>query len=301
MRCLFLVVTLVCLSACQVSRPLLNIPSWQSPGGHEHLDLGMIRDNKSGQVLTAQQLAERLAVAPRILVGEQHDNPDHHALELWLMQVLAARRPQGSLLLEMLNPDQQARVDAVQADLAEEKYPVDLPFALQWQKGWDWSLYGPLMRYVLAQPYPVLSANLDANEVMSIYREIPEFSGDRSTAPAVRERLLAQIRDAHCGVLPEEQLPAMLAVQQQRDRRMAQRLLAAPVPAMLFAGSWHVRKDVGIPLHLADLGVAEPAVVLLLAQEGEEVEPQSADYVWYTAAMPDKDYCAQLRRPVAGT
>ncbi|GFM89765.1 hypothetical protein PSCICO_51640 [Pseudomonas cichorii] len=256
----------------------------------------MIRDNRSGQLLTAQQLAQRLAIAPRILVGEQHDNPDHHALQLWLMQVLAARRPQGSLLLEMLTPDQQARVSAVQADLAEEKYPADLPTALHWQKAWDWSLYGPLMRYVLAQPYPVLSANLDAHEVMSIYRQLPESSGTRSTAPAVRERLLAQIRDAHCGRLPEEQLPAMLAVQQQRDRRMAQSLLAAPVPAVLFAGAWHVRKDVGVPLHLADLGVTEPVVVLLLAQEGEEVEPQSADYVWYTAAIPGKDYCAQFRQ-----
>lgn len=284
------------LCACQAPLLLPNMPSSQSPDGHEHLDLGMIRDNRSGQLLTAQQLAQRLAIAPRILVGEQHDNPDHHALQLWLMQVLAARRPQGSLLLEMLTPDQQARVSAVQADLAQEKYPADLPAALHWQKAWDWSLYGPLMRYVLAQPYPVLSANLDAHEVMSIYRQLPESSGTRSTAPAVRARLLAQIRDAHCGRLPEDQLPGMLAVQQQRDRRMAQSLLAAPAPAVLFAGAWHVRKDVGVPLHLADLGVTEPVAVLLLAQEGEEVEPQSADYVWYTAAIPGKDYCAQFRQ-----
>ena len=39
---------------------------------------------------------ERLAKAPRVLVGEQHDNPDHHALQLWLSRELAAQRPQGS-------------------------------------------------------------------------------------------------------------------------------------------------------------------------------------------------------------
>ncbi len=212
----------------------------------------MIRDNKNGQALSAQQLAERLAVAPRVLVGEQHDNPDHHALELWLLQVLAARRPQGSLLLEMLNSDQQSRVDAVQSDLADGKYPTDLPAALNWQKSWDWSLYGPLMRYVLAQPYPVLSASLDADDVMSI------------------------------------------------SRRMAQSLLAAPVPSVLFAGARHVRKDVGVPLHLADLGVTDPVVVLLLVRAGEEVEPQSADYVWYTAATPATDHGAQFRQSPPG-
>lgn len=259
----------------------------------------MIRDNKSGQALSAQQLAERLAVASRVLVGEQHDNPDHHALELWLMQVLAARRPQGSLLLEMLNPDQQARVTAVQSDLVQEKYPSDLPVALSWQKAWDWSLYGSLMRYLLAQPYPVMSANLDTNEIMPTYRQVPESSGSLSAAPAVHERLLALIRDSY-GVLPEDRLPALLAVQQQRDRRMAQSLLAAPLPSVLFADAWHVRKDVGVPLHLADLGVTEPAVVLLLARMGEEVEPQSADYVWYTAATPEKHSGAQLHQSPPG-
>lgn len=85
----------------------------------------------------------------------------------------------------------------------------------------------------------------------------------------------------------------MLAIQQQRDRRMAQSLIAAPTPAVLFAGSYHVRKDVGIPLHMADLGADESPVVLLLAQVGTRVEPGSADYVWYTAALPERDYCSQ--------
>ncbi|MNH37595.1 hypothetical protein D3C76_1585840 [compost metagenome] len=88
----------------------------------------------------------------------------------------------------------------------------------------------------------------------------------------------------------------MLAVQQQRDRRMAERLLSAPQPALLFAGAYHVRKDLGIPLHLADLGASGESKVLLLAEVGEQVEPGEADYVWYTAATPAQDYCAQFRQ-----
>jgi len=291
----FLILAMLTLNACQAPPSLPTMPAWQSPSGREHVDLGMIRDIKSGQELTPQQLAERLAVASRVLVGEQHDNPDHHAIQLWILQVLADRRPQGSLLLEMIQPDQQAAIDAVRADIiASSTFPPDLPSALHWQKGWDWALYGPIIRYALVQPYPLLAANLNTAEVQAIYHRPPDTRPGPSSTPSVRERLLDQIRASHCGLLPEEQLPAMLAIQQQRDRRIAQSLVAAPVPALLFAGSYHVRKDVGVPLHVAELGVDESPVVLLLAQVGTQVEPGSADYVWYTAALPEQDYCAQM-------
>ena len=299
-RCLLCILAFLLLSACQGPPSLPNISLSQSPLGREDLDSGMIHDIKSGQELTPQQLAERLSLAPRVLVGELHDNPDHHALQLWLLQVLADRRQQGSLLLEMLNPDQQASVDAVRADIARGQFPPDLSKALHWQKGWDWALYGPIVRYAIAQPCPLLAANLDTAEVMSIYQQPPRVEGTLSSSPSVREKLLEQVRASHCGLLPEEQLPAMVAIQQMRDRRMAERLMAAPAPALLFAGSWHVRKDVGVPLHMADLGATEPPVVLIFSQLGTDVDPASADYVWFTAATPDQDYCAGMRKPAPG-
>jgi len=292
-----LLLVLSLASACQSPPTLPLLPTWQSPEGREDVDLGMIRDLNSGQTLTPQQLIARLAGASQVLVGEQHDNPDHHALQLWLLQALADQREQGSLLLEMLTPDQQSAVDAVQKQIHQGDYPADLPVVLGWQKGWDWALYGPVMRFALAQPYPLLSANLGAQEVGAIYHQRPVLSGTLSTSSAVREQLLNQVRESHCGLLPEDVLPAMLAVQQQRDRRMAHRVMDAPAPALLFAGSYHVRKDLGVPLHLADLGSTDKPVVLLFAQVGSEVEPHSADYVWFTAAIPDQDYCAQMRVP----
>ena len=278
------------------SRPplpaLQPLPEWQSPEGRDSAELGQIREMASGSLLTPQELVQRLAQAPRVLIGEQHDNPDHHALQRWLLQSMAQYRPQGSLLLEMLEPAQQVKVDHVRS---QDPLPPDLAQALDWRQGWDWRFYGPIVRDAFAQGDPVLAANLDRDEMKEIYRTRPELSGMRSNAPAVRESLLEEVREGHCGMLPESQLPSMLAVQQQRDRRMAQRLLAAPAPALLLAGGHHVRKDVGIPLHLADLGAEKGTMVLMLAQVGEEVGPQTADFVWFTAALPKKDYCADLR------
>ena len=296
---LLLCCCLLLLSACHTAATLPPIPAWQSSQGHEHADLGRIIDLRSGASLTPAQLVEQLAAAELVLVGEQHDNPDHHRLQLWLLQALAAQRPQGSLLLEMLNPDQQDRVVAAHAATLDGQAPADLPAALAWQKNWDWALYGPIVSYALAQPYPLQAANLNRSEIMQIYAARPALQGRLSTTAPVRETLLADIRESHCGLLPEAQMPAMLAVQQQRDRRMAERLRAAPTPALLLAGGFHARRDLGVPLHLADQGVDAGTLVLQLAEVGKPVSAASADFVWYSAALPEKDHCASLRRPTS--
>lgn len=275
---LILILALSVLTACQsIAPPPVS---------------GRIQDLHTGQAVTPQALVERLATASRVVVGEKHDNRDHHALQRWLLQALAGPRAQGSLLLEMLTPHQQPRIDAVRQLSA---LPKDLPGALDWSPGWDWSLYGPVVEFALTQNYPLLAANLDTAEIQRFYRQAPGLSGAHVNAAPVKEALLEQIRESHCGLLPESQMPAMLAVQQQRDRRMAERLLGAPTPALLVAGAWHGRKDVGVPLHTLDLGASEAPIVLMLAEEGSEVTSTMADYVWYTPATPPQDYCAQMR------
>jgi uncharacterized iron-regulated protein len=290
---IFLLLVAALLSACQASLPAL--PAWQSPEGLQHAELGQIIELRTGAQLTPAQLLERLAVAPKVLVGERHDNPDHHALQLWLLRALAAQRPQGSLLLEMLTPDQQVKVDQARAAIAAGQAPKDMLDALAWQPGWAWSLYGPLVQHALRQPYPLLAANLEQREIMQIYTQVPQLQGQASTAQPVRVALLQQIRQSHCNLLPESQLPAMLAVQQQRDRRMAEALIAAPEPSLLFAGAFHARRELGVPLHLQDLGAAKGVQVLILAEVGSQITAASADFVWYTPAQPEQDHCAKLR------
>ena len=155
-----------------------------------------ILDLHTGQALTAQRLAERLATAPRVIVGEQHDNRDHHQLQLWLLQDLGERRTQGSLLLEMLTPSQQSRVDAVRQ---ASPPPADMPAALAWQPGWDWNLYGPIVEFAVQQPYPLLAANLDDAEVRSTYATPPAWLGELAPeldAPAVLHRVVPALVQA---------------------------------------------------------------------------------------------------------
>jgi len=295
MKKVLLVPLLALLAACQSQLAAPPLPAWQSPEGRDSSALGVIRDLRSGEQLSPAQLLDRLAAAPRVIIGEQHDNPDHHALELWLVRALAERRPSGSVLLEMLTPDQQSAVSSAQASAAKGAVPSDLIAALRWQPGWDWSQYGPLVTWLVKQPTPLLAANLDRDEIMDIYRAKPPLQGAASTAPSVRDALLEDIRGSHCGLLPESQYPAMLAVQQQRDRRMAERFKAAPEPSVLIAGGFHARRDLGVPLHLQDIDAARGLKVVMLAEVGKPLELAQADYLWYTPAQPPTDYCAQMR------
>lgn len=66
---------------------------------------------------------------------------------------------------------------------------------------------------------------------------------------------------------------------------MAERLLAAPTPALLIAGGYHAAKSVGVPLHVRDLQPAAAATVLMLAEPGVQVDANTADYLWITPSV----------------
>ncbi len=130
------------LAACKVApvhkfavEPVMAeraLPQWQSPREREHTRVGQIVDLRSGLQVTVEQLLTELADAPLLLLGEKHDNPDHHALQLWLLQALEARRAQGAVVMEMLTVDQQTTVTEVQKQVRLGVPPADLPKALNW-------------------------------------------------------------------------------------------------------------------------------------------------------------------------
>jgi uncharacterized iron-regulated protein len=250
-------------------------------------NLGKITDLRSGESLSPEQLLSRLAAQPRVIVGEKHDNPYHHQIELWLVENLPQQRPQGSVLMEMINPSQQAKVSQVKQWLQGNPRGRDSRVAelIDWQPGWKWSLYGDLTMAAMRAPYPLWSANLDRDEIMAFYQQPVFPQGQLSVRPAVQKALEETIRTSHGGKIEPQQLHAMLAIQQQRDRRMAERLLAAPTPALLIAGGYHASKSVGVPLHVQDLQPTALPTVLMLAEPGVPVDKQVADYLWVTPAV----------------
>ncbi|MBG6219447.1 MULTISPECIES: ChaN family lipoprotein [unclassified Janthinobacterium] len=279
------------LSACSSVAPL-SATSVASVSAQDVRQLGEIVDLRSGQRLSAEQLLVQLAAAPRVIVGEQHDQLSHHQIEQWLLQQLQGQRPQGSVLLEMLNPDQQAKVDKVKPWLQTDPVvrPAHVAELLAWQPSWKWEQYGDLVMTLMRAPYPLWSANLDRSEIKQMFIDKPAVQGIHSNLAndgKVHEKLQDIIRVMHDNQIDAPRLAAMLSVQQQRDRRMAERLLAAPAPAVLIAGAYHAHKDLGVPLHVRDLTGGPAPLVLVLAPRGATVLATQADFVWFTPAVAE--------------
>lgn len=275
-----LVCSTLMFTACQNKATALPTTPVITPEGSR------IQNTQTGALLTPQQLLTVLSQAPKVIVGEEHTNKAHHDIELWLLQNLQRQRPQGSVLLEMMTQDQQSAVNDIKQALAAGTTMSEstVQEALRWNAGWPWPLYGDLVMASLKGDYPLLSANISRARINEIY-QTPLFpTGEHSSQPAVRNKISNTITVMHGGEIAPKMLTAMLAIQQHRDRFMAEQLLTAPPPGLLFVGGYHAAKDVGVPLHIQDLNGQQP-VVLMLSTQDKNITAEQADYVWYVPAV----------------
>lgn len=272
---------LVALSACSslAKPPKATINT-------EVINSAKIINTHNGKLLTADALLTELANQSRVIIGEKHDNTYHHDIELWLMTQLAQKRQQGAVLLEMLTPSQQILVDNIKKRYSADHYLRDerLMAALKWNTGWRWEWYGNIVKEGLSADYPLLAANIDQEAISQAYKNPPVIEGQYSTAPLVRQLIQETIQVSHGNTLEKTQYEKMMLIQQLRDRTMAERLLAAPPPALLIAGSFHATKVMGVPLHIADLAPNEKITVVIMAEEGSDITSAHADYLWITPA-----------------
>ncbi|HHA2384572.1 TPA: ChaN family lipoprotein [Stenotrophomonas maltophilia] len=235
---------------------------------------GSVIDLANGQHLDEAAFVARAADARRLLLGERHDLAGDHAAQRWLLQALQRRRPQGSLVLEMIASERQPRLQRVQRWLAKgnQAEGARLQKLLEWDTRWPWAAYGGLVQDAADAGTPLFGGNLSRAEVNAL---LASTEGVRFPVAAARQRLSAVVLAQHADAAP--MLEGMLAVQQARDTRMAQVLLDAPAPALLVAGRWHVLRGTGVPGYLSP---ATPALVIALASPGETVDATDADLLW---------------------
>lgn len=278
-----------------VSFPILG-------GGQGVHTVNHVRDLRRGRWLSSDDLLARLTQASSVIIGERHDNPEHHRLERWLIARLSEREALGGVALEMLDSEQQAILRGIPGVLLAELPDNELQALLNWQGGWEWPAYGPTLRQVLRLGIPVQAANLPGPELRKIAKA--------SQAPKIAQRVVraqrAAIVQGHCGLLPESMIDGMLAAQIARDRAMADALTALPATSVLICGSGHARRDIGAALHANTPPLCLGLVELAPGQDWTSALPASIDdgppfdIVWFTPAVGKRgDVCAALRERFA--
>ena len=261
--------------------------SWKSPLGRDHPLTGRIWNVSSARFIDRETLVKRLAGADFVLLGERHDNPDHHLLQAEVLRSLIAVGRRPAVGFEMLGLDDAGAVANHLA--ATPNDAAGLGQAVNWNKrGWpDWAMYQPIAEAALQAKLRIVPTNLPLATATKMTRNglaaldpsmVRELGLDRPPPETVFASMAADIRDAHCGYAPEEIVKPMVDVQRARDAQMAESLIAAGDHdgAILVAGAGHVRNDYGIPVHLRTKAPQKRVISIAFVEvDQQKTEPQS--------------------------
>lgn len=229
--------------------------------------------------------------AELILLGEQHDAPEHQELARLSVEVLASKQTLSALVLEMADAGVNTEGMPTQSSEAAVRE------RLKWNEaGWPWSRYGSLVMQAVRAGVPVVGSNLPFSAMATVMKDDAWESKVSSAVLASHRESMIQ---GHCGLLPESQVPAMARIQIARDERMAQiasTWMRSGKTVLLLAGAEHVKKDRGIPLLLDTKSKGKVTVVWMQATTSVKKDPALADLDWQTPPLPFKDFCADMKK-----
>jgi len=121
--------------------------------------VGDILHLPSGYYVSEEQMLAVATDARIVYVGETHDNPASHRLELTVLRAMADRYPDGVALgMEMFTPDQQPVLDRwSRGELTEKEFIKQSRWHEQWRM--DFEYYRPLLEFALQRRIPVIGLN----------------------------------------------------------------------------------------------------------------------------------------------
>ncbi len=287
------------LAFCSV---LANAQQVQSLCGSNRVLAMRSQETAAGQVKSCEatetqllaQVLDTLARGGILLLGEVHDNVHHHVLRARIIDLLAAKRIRTALVFEHVPLPQQPQLSAVVGRTSAALFD-----ALEWEKsGWpDRHVVAPLMDAATASAFALVAGSPSREEVRSASRQ--PVASDAELPRALREELLEELENSHCGLVGKGALEPMLRVQLARDRRMAEQLMAAQKiygSAVLLAGNGHVRSDRGVPFQLKKR-LTVPVLSIAFEEQGlHKSLATPADWTIVTPEIAREDPCAQMRK-----
>ena len=244
--------------------------------------------------LIGADVLDRIPRADVVVLGEIHDNPEHHMNQARAVFSLTPR----AVVWEQLSAQAAANVPADLGDLASVER------ALDWKDGgWpDFAMYYPI--FVAAREARHFGAEVPRDLARRSVTDgalaaMPDGPGLARRLPkAEQEAREAEQMAAHCNALPADLLPGMVQAQRLRDAYLAQAVLRAldevGPPVAVITGSGHARRDWGVPAVLAD--VAPGLSVLSVGQvEGTAAEDAPFDLWLVTELVVREDPCKAFR------
>ncbi len=250
-------------------------------------------DPASGDVVTVEQVFDRLAGSRIVLLGEFHTSVAHHRWQLYMLSALHSRHANLIVGFEMLPRRVQASLDDWSAGrLTEEEFLEQS----EWQKVWgyDADLYLPLLHFARLNRLSTVALNIDRKLISQVSQQgwqalgEAERMGLSDPAPAsddyrdslaqlyAYKQTLSDANEDEDAVEPDldeilhsDAFSNFVEAQLTWDRAMAEALAAAhrrdPKAIVVgIVGRGHLEYGYGIPHQLADMGIDDVDVLLPL-------------------------------------
>ncbi len=292
--------------------------AWTTTLDRDHPLVGRIWSVRGGRFIEEAFLLSALRErGGYVLLGEKHDNPDHHALQARVLDAMVSGGRTPVVAFEMFDVDDQRAIDT-----SRREHPRDtasLARAVSWEKsGWPpWEQYAPIAELALRAELPIVATGLPRSRMRALMKPAeasdagaePPIDEGVALTPAQEASLRDELRESHCGHLPDARIGGMIRFQRARDASMASALIAAANAAhakdgVLIAGTGHTRTDRGAGADLAARDLERRVVSIAFAEvERERNDPAAYavrwnttalpfDFVWFTPRATDEDPCA---------
>ena len=266
--------------------------------------MGKIWDTRTSRWITEQQLHAAVLEHRFILLGETHDNPDHHRVQARVLDRLAGAGQKPAVVMEMLVQEAWRDQPAFWTDLRLLQQR-----AAAQDRRWPWDLYTPLLQSVADHGLKLVAGNVRRETLHArIQGNGPDWRQKLSLRYSVPEhglrRLEREIAESHCGYVDPGHLPFMVEAQLLRDRAMTSALANSPAPAVLVAGRGHVHNDYAVPVQLRNACRCDSVLsVALLPVHPDAPGPgdylqgtrNAYDILYFTPSHTREDPCEKFR------
>jgi uncharacterized iron-regulated protein len=221
-------------------------------------EIGDILHTATGHYIDQQQFYSSLTRYPLVYIGELHDNPASHRLQLEILKAMLARHPgQVVLGMEMFNNEQQKALDQwVAGELNEKEFLRES----RWFENWamDFALYRELLQFSRDQQIPVIGLNVpkalgrkvSMTPLDQLDQETSEQLPEMDMNDPYQRLMIEKIFGAHAagGAMLESFFRRQTLWDETMAATVADYMLEHPEQHMvIIAGGWHVRYGFGIP------------------------------------------------------
>lgn len=222
--------------------------------------LGEIVHLPTGSLVTEEQMIAVAADARVVYVGETHDNPASHRLQLQMLRGLSDRHPgRQALAMEMFVPSQQLALDRwVAGELDEKGFLRESKWFDNWRM--DFGYYRDILLLARERHIPVIALNAEKDLVRGVRdKELKELHPEeQAKLPEIdpddpyQKALVTAVFGDH--VRKGMNLDGFIRAQTLRDEAMADKVAGflksdagRQMNLLVLAGGDHVRYGFGIP------------------------------------------------------